>query len=298
MIAKTALGFLVAPLAAAPLFMNPAMAKTLDVVASFSVLGDVAREIGGSHISVKNLIGPNGDPHVFDPSPQDAKIVRDADLVFVSGYGLEGWMDRLITASGYKGKPVVASKGVTTIAGDPDEHESVDPHVWNNPLNVVVWTRNIEAALSSADPEDAAEFKANAEHYVSELRAEDTHARETINAIPKPDRKILTSHDAFGYFAKAYNVKFLSPLGISTDAEASAGDVARVINQIKKEKVKTYFLEKSNDPRLVEQIAHATGVEPGGILYVEALSEPDGPAPTYLKMFRYNVDKLVDAMRR
>lgn len=276
----------------------PAFADTLKVVASFTVLGDVVSQVGGKHVKVTNLVGPNGDPHEFEPSPTDARNLKAAQVAFVSGEGLEGWMDRLITASGYKGKPVVVSQGVNTRTMDEDGKTVTDPHVWNSPVNVKVWVANIEKALSEADPADASAFKANAEAYLQKLDAMNAYAHSKFDAVPADRRKVLTSHDAFGYFGREYNVSFLAPLGLSTETEASAADVAKLIEQIKAEGVKTYFLENSNDPRLVKQIAKATAAQPGGELYVESLSDAKGPAPTYEKMFRYNVDQIAAAMAK
>ncbi|WP_105426158.1 metal ABC transporter solute-binding protein, Zn/Mn family [Neorhizobium tomejilense] len=276
----------------------PAFADTLKVVASFTVLGDVVSQVGGKHVKVTNLVGPNGDPHEFEPSPTDARNLKAAQVAFVSGEGLEGWMDRLITASGYKGKPVVVSEGVNTRTMDEDGKTVTDPHVWNSPVNVKVWVANIEKALSEADPADAGAFKANAEAYLQKLDAMNAYAHSKFDAVPADHRKVLTSHDAFGYFGREYNVSFLAPLGLSTETEASAADVAKLIQQIKAEGVKTYFLENSNDPRLVKQIAKATAAQPGGELYVESLSDAKGPAPTYEKMFRYNVDQIAAAMAK
>ncbi len=285
---------------AAPLALSavPAFADTLKVVASFTVLGDVVSQVGGKHVKVVNLVGPNGDPHEFEPSPADAKNLKAAQVAFVSGEGLEGWMDRLITASGYKGKPVVVSDGVNTRTMDEDGKTVTDPHVWNSPVNVKVWVANIEKALSAADPADAGAFKTNAEAYLQKLDAMNAYAHSKFDAVPADRRKVLTSHDAFGYFGREYNVSFLAPLGLSTETEASAADVAKLIEQIKAEGVKTYFLENSNDPRLVKQIAKATAAQPGGELYVESLSDAKGPAPTYEKMFRYNADQIAAAMAK
>jgi zinc/manganese transport system substrate-binding protein len=274
----------------------PALADEIPVVASFTVLADVAKQVGGDHVDVVSLVGPNGDPHEFEPSPADAKALKSAKAVFVSGEGLEGWMDRLITASGYQGQPVTVSRGVKTRKMEEDGKTVTDPHVWNSPVNVKVWVKNIEAALIKADPADAEAFKANATAYLAKLDAMDAYAHSRIDKIPESARKVLTSHDAFGYFGREYNVRFLAPIGVSTETEASAGDVAKLITQIKAEHVKTYFFENSNDPRLVKQIAEATGASAGGELYVESLSAKDGPAASYEAMFRYNVDLLADAM--
>jgi zinc/manganese transport system substrate-binding protein len=276
----------------------PASAETLKVVASFTVLADVVRQIGGDHVKVTSLVGPNGDPHEFEPSPADAKALNAAKVTFVSGEGLEGWMDRLITASGYKGKPITVSEGINTRTMEEDGKTVTDPHVWNSPVNVKIWVANIEKALSAADPADAAAFKANAEKYTKKLDELDAYAHSKFDKIADNSRKVLTSHDAFGYFGREYNVSFLAPLGLSTESEASAADVAKLIEQIKQERVKTYFFENSNDPRLVKQVATATGAKPGGELYVESLSDTKGPAPTYEKMFRYNVDQLSAAMAK
>lgn len=289
--------FVVISLPLAMLATSPALAKQLEVVASFTVLADMVHQVGGERIHVASLVGPNGDPHAFEPTPDDARRLKAADIVFVSGLGLEGWMDRLITASGYRGNPVVASKGIQPLHMEEDGKQITDPHAWNSAANGVIYVRNIATALSAADPEGAATYKANGDHYAAELMELDRYARQQVATVPAGQRKVLTTHDAFGYFGHAYGVTFLSPLGYSTESEASAQHVAALIKQIKAEHVRAYFFENSNDPRLVEQIAHATSAQPGGMLYVEALSAPDGPAPTYAAMFRYNVDKLTTAMR-
>jgi len=275
-----------------------ASAKTLQVAASFSILADVVKQVGGDHVDVKSLVPPNGDPHEFEPSPDDARSLKDANIAFISGEGLESWFERLAKAAGYKGKPIVVSTGIKIFKMEENGKTVTDPHVWNSAANVVVWVANIEKALMEADPEDSADFKANAARYAKELQDLNAYAHSKIGAVPKDKRKVLTSHDAFGYFGKEYGVTFLSPLGVSTETEASAADIAKLIDQIKKEHVKVYFFENSNDPRLVKQIASATGAEPGGDLYVESLSAADGPAPTYAKMFRYNVDRIAEAISK
>jgi zinc/manganese transport system substrate-binding protein len=275
-----------------------ASAATLRVVASFTVLADVVRQVGGDQVTVTTLVGPNGDPHEFEPSPSDARNLNAAQVAFVSGEGLEGWMDRLISASGYKGEPVVVSQGIKFRTMDEDGQTVTDPHVWNSPVNVKVWVDNIKEALTKAAPADAAVFKIHAESYLKKLDALDAYAHSKLDTIAADHRKVLTSHDAFGYFGREYGVQFLAPIGVSTESEASAADVAKLIEQIKAEHVKTYFFENSNDPRLVRQIAKATGAEPGGELYVESLSDAKGPASSYEKMFRYNVDQLVAAMAK
>ncbi|HCN65074.1 MAG TPA: metal ABC transporter substrate-binding protein [Pseudomonas sp.] len=274
-----------------------AQAKPIEAVASFTVLADMVQNVGGDHVHVTSLIGPNGDPHAYEPTPNDAQALKRANLVFVSGLHLEGWLDRLIKASGYQGQPVVLSNGIKTRSMEEDGKRITDPHAWNSAANGVVYVRNIISALQKADPANASDYQAKGEQYIQQLEQLDAYARAQVQAIPSDKRKVLTSHDAFGYFGDAYGVTFLSPLGFSTETEASASDVAKLIKQIKQEHVSTYFFENSSDPRLVKQIADASGAQPGGELYVESLSPADGPAPTYAQMFRYNVDKLTAAMK-
>lgn len=276
---------------------GPALAKDLKVVASFTVLADMVKQVGGDDVDVRSLVGPNGDPHAYEPTPQDAEALSRADLVFVSGLGLEGWIDRLISASGTKGMIVVATDGIKTRHMEEDGKQIPDPHAWNSAANGVIFARNITAALVKADPQHAADYEANGAKYQSELRALDAWAHEEVARVPAAKRKIITSHDAFGYMGAAYGIEFHAPVGFSTESEASAADVAGLIDQIKREKIKAVFLENSNDPRLVEQIAAATGAKLGGTLYAEALSTSDGPAPTYAKMFRYNIETLVKGMQ-
>jgi zinc/manganese transport system substrate-binding protein len=289
---------IVAVLIFACLWIVPASAKQLDVVASFTVLADMVRQVAGDRAVVSSLVGPNGDPHAYEPSPDDGRRLREADLVIVNGLGLEGWMDRLIKASGYRGTIVVASDNVRPRMMDDGGKPIIDPHAWNSAANGVVYVGTIVKALCAADPDGTAQYQASGKRYADEIRSLDAYARQTIGAIPADRRKILTSHDAFGYFGDAYGVTFLSPVGFSTETEASAATVAKLIDQIKAEHVMAYFIENSNDPKLVRQIARATNAKPAGELYVEALSEPDGPAPTYAAMFRRNVDLLVAAMRQ
>lgn len=274
---------------------QPASAKTIKAVASFTVLADVVQQIGGDIVHVTSLIGPNGDVHQFEATPDNARVLKDADITFISGHGLERWFERLVKASGYQGTPIVVSNGIAFRQRERRGQMSEDPHVWNSPLNVLVWVANIERALVAADPDDAAVFRTNAERYRGELRELDRYAHAKLDPVPQANRKILTSHDAFGYLGRDYGITFLSPLGLSTETEASAARVAQLIDQIKREGIKLYFIENSNDPRLVQQIAAATNARPGGELYAEALSASDGPAPTYVKMFKHNLDEISKA---
>lgn len=275
-----------------------ASAKTIDVVASFTVLADVVQNVGGNHVHVKSLVPANGDPHDYEPSPEDAKSLKNAAVTFVSGEGLESWFQRLAKAAGTAKKPVVVSKGIKTHSMEEDGETITDPHVWNSIPNVLIWVDNIEEALVTADPADAKDIKASADAYRAKLSKLNASIKAEMQKVPENERKVLTSHDAFGYYGEAYDVSFLSPLGLSTETEASAADVAELIDQIKQEHVKVYFIENSNDARLVKQIANATGAKPGGELYPEALSEANGPAPTYLKMMEYNTQQIVSAIAK
>ncbi len=285
-------------LAVAALLSSPlAMAKTVTAVASFSILGDIVHQVGGDHVKVNSLVGPNGDPHSFEPSPQDSKEINASDVVFVSGLGLEGWIDRLVSASGYKGKVVTASEGVKSSQMVDDGKEITDPHAWNSMANGVIYATNVMNALIAADPEDADYFRKRGGAYIEQLKKLDEWAKSEFANVPQEKRKVLTSHDAFGYFGREYHVTFMAPVGFSTEAEASASGVASLIKQIKEEKVKTYFIENQTDPRLVKQIAAATGAQAGGELYPEALSGPKGPATTYEKAFKHNVETIVASMK-
>ncbi|MEL4012631.1 metal ABC transporter substrate-binding protein [Dryocola clanedunensis] len=274
-----------------------AMAKEINVVTSFTVLADMAKQVGGEHVKVTSLVGPDGDPHSFEPSPKDSVALSHADVVIVSGLGMEGWMDRLVSASGYKGKVVVASQGVDTRSMEEDGKTITDPHAWNSAENGSIYASNIMQALIAADPQDAPEIRQGGEEYITRLKLLDSWAKTRFEAIPKARRHVLTSHDAFGYFGKAYGVTFLAPVGFSTEAQASASDVAALIKQLKTQQIKTYFIENQTDPRLVQQIATASGAKPGGELYPEALSAADGPAATYEMAFKHNVETIASSMK-
>jgi len=285
-------------LALAALFVAPlAMAKTVDVVASFTVLADIVKQVGGDHVRVKSLVGPDGDPHTFEPTPQDSQALAKADLVFVSGLGLEGWMDRLVSASGYRGQPVVASTGITTRSMEEEGKTITDPHAWNSMQNGVIYATNVMNALVKADPDDAAQIRQRGENYIQQLQALDRWAKTAFDRVPAERRKVLTSHDAFGYFGQRYGITFLAPGGFSTEAEASASEVGSLITQLKQQHIQRYFIENQTDPRLVKQIASATGAQPGGELYPEALSPAAGPAPTYEAAFKHNVKAMLKSMQ-
>ena len=291
-------------LSLASVMAAPVVAQPLPVVTSFSILADLVKVIGGSHVEVTSLVGPNADAHVFDPTPADAKRLADAKLVVINGLGFEGWMDRLIKSSGYRGSVTVTSRGVKTIqeaAGHGHQHghshsHAADPHAWQNPLNVKQYVQNIRLALAAAKPAAAQEFEQRAQAYSRELDALDQSIRERLKPIPVAQRRIVTSHDAFGYFAAAYNVKFYPLQGLSTGSEPSAADVVRIIDQIKKNKVTAIFVENISDARVLERITKESGARIGGTLYADALSEPGTAVDTYLKLIEHNAATIIKGL--
>jgi zinc/manganese transport system substrate-binding protein len=282
----------------------------LKVVASFSILGDMVRQIGGERIDLTTLVGPEGDAHVYEPTPADAKTIAAARLLVVNGLGFESWLPRLIEASGFSGETVVASRGVVPrpIDGRHEEHAEADdeghghhhgaddPHAWQDLGNGVIYARNIGSALAAADPANAAQYARATEAYVARLQALDAEVKAKLAAIPADRRTVVTSHDAFGYFGDAYGVTFVAPVGNSTEAEASAADVARIIDQIRHENISAVFVENVSNTRMIDQIARETGATIGGALHSDALSGPTGDAPTYERMFAWNVLQLTHAM--
>jgi zinc/manganese transport system substrate-binding protein len=295
---------LVATGLASPVFAS----DKLQVVASFSVLGDLAQEIGGDHVVVTTLVGPNGDAHMFEPSPSDAKALGSAAVLVENGLGLEHWLDRLIRVSGFKGEAVIASTGVTPRLwqGDPAEAaelakgadgKAIDPHAWQDPKNGILYVNNIVAGLSAADPANASAYAANGKALAASLAAIDTRLAAEFGSLPEARRRIVTSHDAFGYFGAAYDLHFIAPEGLSTESEVSAAAIAAIIRQIKAEKITALFVENISDPRLLDQIARETHVKIGGELFSDALSPADGPAPTYVKMFENNETQILAAIR-
>ena len=347
--------------------------KPIPVVATFSVLGDMAKRIGGEHVAVTTLVGPDGDAHVYQPTPADARAVSEANVLVVNGLEFEGWLDRLIDASDFDGMRVVATKGIEPIAfddehddehddgGDHDEHAedghdddhdehaedghdddhghdehaeddhdddhghdehaeaghdddhddeehaggddhdhhhhgAFDPHAWQSLDNAVAYVDNITAALAQADPANAADFYQSRAAYVAEIEALDAEIREIVAGLSADQRIVVTSHDAFQYFGRGYGLTFLAPQGLSTESEASAKDVARLIQQIREREIRAVFIENIGDSRLLEQIADETGAVIGGTLYPDALSGPDGPASTYLDMMRHNATTLARAL--
>jgi zinc/manganese transport system substrate-binding protein len=303
-------------------FVSTASAADLEVVASFSIIADFAKNVGGDRVEVETLVGPDGDAHVYEPRPADAAALEKANVVLVNGLELEGFMKRLIETSGTKAPVVELTKGIEPLKAEEEEHHhdekaeagqdhdgdekeeaghdheghhhhgEFDPHAWQSIPNAEIYVKNIADAFCEADKAGCATYTANAEAYFAKLAALQTEVKAAIEALPADKRTIITSHDAFGYFAHEYGLKFIAPEGVSTEAEASAADVAKLVDQVKKDKASAIFVENITNPRLIEQIAAETGLKVGGTLYSDALSGEDGPASTYIDMFHHNVETI------
>ena len=301
--------------------------EPIPVVATFSILGDMVERIGGEHIALTTLVGPDGDSHVYQPTPKAARSVAESDVLFLNGLDFEGWLERLAEAASFDGAMVVATNGVVPIAfddhddnddekhddhddhDDRDDHDdekhddhaghdhgAFDPHAWQSLENAVIYANNIAAGLAQADPENAGDYYANRAAFVAEVEMLSADIEAMMKSLPADKRTVVTPHDAFGYFAATYDLTFVAPQGMSTESEVSAGDVAALITQIREESISAVFIESITDNRMMEQIANETGATIGGTLYSDALSAKSGPASTYLDMMRHNATTLFDAL--
>ena len=272
---------------------TPLRAQTpLNVVASFSILGDFVQNVGGDRVAVMNLVGPDGDVHVYAPAPADAKKIANAKLLVINGLGLEGWLPRLLQAAGGKASIVTATNGIVPLKAGPD----ADPHAWQSVANAKIYVANIRDALAAADPTEAGVFRDNARAYLTKLDALDAEVREAVAKIAPGRRKVISTHDAFAYFAAAYGIAFIAPLGVSTESEASARDIASIITQVRTEKIPAVFLENITDPRLIRRISAETGARVGGTLFSDGLTAEKGDAPTYIELVRHNIKALTSAL--
>lgn len=274
-------------------------ADKLPVMASFSILGDLVQVVGGDRVAVTTLVGADQDAHAFELKAADAKNLLQTKLLVTNGLGFEPWAQKLVKSAGYKGQSLVASQGIKARAMPVEKGKAEpDPHAWQDPTNVVFYVRNIAAALSKLDPVGASTFQANSEAYVKELEALDTESKAAFAAIAPDKRKVITSHDAFGYFGARYSIRFLAPQGMSTEAEPSAKEVAKLIRQIQKEKIRAVFVENMSNPKLLAQLSKDAGVTVGPALFVDALSKAGGPADSYLKLMRHNAAQLAAAIKQ
>ena len=267
-------------------------AERLSVVASFSILGDFVRNVGGDRIDLTTLVGADGDVHVYTPAPGDAKRIAAAKLVIVNGLGLEGWLPRLVQSAGSKAKVVTASAGITPLKLGA----AADPHAWQSVPNARIYVTDIANALAAAAPDDAEFFRARAKAYLEKLETLDREVREAVAKIPAERRKVISTHDAFGYFSAEYGIRFIAPLGVSTETEPSARDIAAIIGQIRAARIPAVFLENISDDRLIRRIAAETGAKVGGTLISDGLTGEKGPAPTYIDMVRHNIKALTSAL--
>ena len=274
-------------------FVAPVHAQSpLKVVASFSILGDFVKSVGGDRVEVTTLVGPDGDVHVYTPTPSDVRKIADAKLLVINGFGLEGWLPRLLQAAGGKASIVTATDGIAPLRLGSD----ADPHAWQSVANAEKYVANIRDALASADPADADVFRRNAQTYLAKLEALDGEVRQAVGQIPESRRKVISTHDAFGYFAARYGIAFIAPVGVSTEAEPSARDIAKIVAQVRAEHIPAVFLERIGDPRLMRRISAETGARIGGALYSDSLSDEKGEAPTYIDMVRHNIRTLTSAL--
>jgi zinc/manganese transport system substrate-binding protein len=267
-------------------------AEQLNVVASFSIIADLVRNVGGDRINLTTLVGADSDVHVYTPAPGDAKRIAEAKLVIVNGLGLEGWLPRLVQSAGSKAQVVTASAGVTPLKLGSD----ADPHAWQSVPNTKIYVTNIANALAAANPDDADVFRAQEKAYLEKFETLDRDVRDALAKIPPERRRVISTHNAFGYFAAEYGIQFIAPLGVSTETEPSARDIAAIIGQIKAQKIPAVFLENISDDRLIRRIAAETGAKVGGTLISDSLTGEKGPAPTYIDMVRHNIKALTSAL--
>ena len=266
--------------------------SSIRVVTSFSILEDLVKELGGQYVSVVNLVGRNSDAHMYQPKPSDAVAIAKADLVVFNGLGFEGWIPRLIKNSGYKNQQIIASRGVDAIKNGKE----IDPHAWQSFHNIRLYIQNISQMLIQLRPQHVEALTKRQQKYLASVSNLEQRLKKQFASIPPNKRIVVTSHDAFGYLGREFKIQFLAPLGLSLEVEASAEDVAAIIDQIREQSVKALFVENINNPRLLELISAETNVTIGGRLYSDALSEVEGPASTYLKMMRYNIESLINRL--
>ncbi|WP_053267917.1 metal ABC transporter substrate-binding protein [Pseudomonas chlororaphis] len=279
-----------------PLSLSPAQAADkLAVVTSFSILADITRQVGGEHIQITDMVGPDADAHTYEPTPDDAKALLKARLIIKNGLGFESWLDRLVASTATRAPVITASRGVIPRSLDEDGETIPDPHAWHNLANAELYVSNITKALVAADPANKADYERNSQAYLKRIYALLAEAKAKFGALPPGNRKIVTSHDAFGYLGQAYGIDFMAPQGLSTEREPSAAEVAALITQIRNAKVKAVFMENIKDARLLKQIADESGAQIGGTLYSDALAAK-GPASTFTGLFEYNLNTLYDAL--
>ena len=281
-----------------PLSLSTASAaEKLQVVTSFSILADLTHQIGGEHIQITNMVGPDADAHTYEPTPDDAKALLKAKLIIKNGLGFEPWLDRLVTSTETRTPVITASRGVIPRTLDEEGETIPDPHAWHNLANIELYVSNITKALIAADPANKADYERNSLTYLKQIYNLLAEAKAKLGSLPPGNRKIVTSHDAFGYLGQAYGIDFMAPQGLSTEREPSAAEVAALITQIRQAKVKAVFVENIKDARLLKQIAEESGAHIGGTLYSDALAA-EGPVSTFAGLFEYNLNTLLEALSK
>lgn len=268
----------------------------IKILTTFSILKDFAQQIGKDRVTVDTLVPPNGDPHVYEPKPSDVKKITSANLILMNGLGFEGWMERLIAAAQHEGISTVCTEHIHPRLVLEDTLVR-DPHAWHSVSNAKIYIRNIANALIKIDPKNESYYEENTRKYLEELTNLDESIRRSVDKVDLQKRKIITAHDAFGYFGNSYGIQFLSPQGVSTESEPSIRSIIGLIKQIKKLGIKTIFVENISDQKIIHQISRETNAKIGGTLYSDGLSEDEGVASTYIKMIRHNFDLLLTAMR-
>jgi zinc/manganese transport system substrate-binding protein len=283
-----------------------ANAQPITVAASFSILADVTRQVGQDRVNVVEIVEAEKDVHTFQPSPTDVKKIASAKLVLVNGLGLEGWIMRMVKASGNKNKVISIAEQLPSLLKEEShhhhhhhghEHSHYDPHVWQDPVLMKEYVHHIAQALIAVDPSGKAYYEANAKAYNAQLDTLHSWVEKSLAVIPKAKRRVITSHDAFAYLGQRYHIQFMSPQGGSTESEASAKDVAKLVQYIRKTGVRALFIENISNPRLMETLANEAQVKVGGKLYSDALAKT-APANTYLGMYRYNIETLLKGLHQ
>lgn len=279
------------------LLCMPAFLGAQNILTTTSVLRDMAQHIAPDHCRVETIVPRGMDPHIYEPTPSDIDLVLASDLIFMNGLRLEGWLDKIISNAGRHGKKVIVTEGITPITSL--EYESApDPHAWMDLSLGLTYLKNMRKALVELMPRHADEIQQKYDTYIREMRDVHEWTREQIQSIPAENRVLITSHDAFQYFGRAYGMELHAALGLSTDADVKTGDVLNITRLLESSAIPAIFIESTINPKLLEQIASDYNVVIGGELYADALSSQNGPAGTYLDLFRHNVNTITQALTR
>jgi ABC-type Zn uptake system ZnuABC Zn-binding protein ZnuA len=265
------------------------------VLSTASMMNDMAKNIGGDNFSYSTVVPIGSDPHLYEPTPGDARACHGASIILMNGLTFEGWLAKLIENSGTEAQIKTITEGVVAIASEQYTN-ATDPHAWMSAANGLIYSQNIRDVFIAFIPEKEQEFRSNYTRYKADIEALDQYISRKIASIPEEKRILITSHDAFQYYGRRYHISLEAILGTSTDADVQTSDVQRLNEVIRTTPVPAVFIESTISPRLLGQIAKDNGIVIGGKLYADSLSEEDGPAGTYLKMLRYNTDVIYDGL--